>query len=84
MIKRGNSTDNDAQMMVEYMLVLMVVVAVVLIGFKTYLPKANEYANTYFEQTTCAIFGEGNPCGDGVCASRWEDCAKCPLDCGAC
>ncbi len=69
--------------MVEYMLVLMVVMAVLLIGFKTYMPKVQEYSNAYFEQTTCAIFGEGNPCGDGTC-SQWEDCIKCPVDCGTC
>ena len=70
-----------AQMAVEYMILLMVVVSLVLIGFPKYIPQSQNAANVYFDRLAVGIMGEGNPCGDGCCDSDWETTKRCPLDC---
>ncbi len=74
-----------AQMAIEYMLLLMVVVSIVLIGFPKYLPQTRNAANTYFNRMVVGIMGKPNPCGDGFCDPNFEkkDCS-CGVDCGGC
>ena len=76
--------DRRAQTAIEYMLLLGVVVALVLISLKTYLPRMRTSANTYFNRTAIGILGKPNPCGDGYCDPNFEDSAKCCVDCGGC
>lgn len=73
-----------AQTAIEYMLLLGVVVALVLIAFKVSLPKMRVSANTYFNRAAIGIMGDPNPCGDGVCDPNFEDFSKCCVDCGGC
>jgi len=68
-------------MAIEFMLLLMVVVTLVLISFKTEVPRARRSANRYFEQTMNAIIGKPNPCGDGLCCRPFEDVETCTIDC---
>ena len=69
------------QTAIEYMILLGVVVALVLIAFKTQLPRMEESANIYFNRAMLGIIGKPNPCGDGLCCSPFEDFARCPPDC---
>ena len=64
----------------EYLLLLGAVVAIVLIGFKTYLPSVQNGAGLYYNRVSYGIMGTPNPCGDGAC-SNYEDHARCPADC---
>ena len=70
-----------AQTAIEYMLLLGVVVALVLIAFRTSLPKMRVSADTYFNRSVIGILGKPNPCGDGVCDPDFENLDKCPVDC---
>ena len=70
-----------AQTAIEYMLLLGVVVATVLIGLKVYLPQTKQSANLYFNRTAVGILGTPNPCGDGYCCEPFEDISKCQPDC---
>ena len=70
-----------AQTAIEYMLLLGVVVALVLIAFRTSLPRMRVSANTYFNRSVIGILGKPNPCGDGVCDPDFENLGKCPVDC---
>ena len=72
-----------AQTAIEYMLLLGVMVALVLVVFKTSLPDMRSSANSYFNRTAIGIFGKPNPCGDGYCCDPFEDIDKCPPDCPA-
>ena len=69
------------QTAIEYMLLLGVVVALVLIAFRTSLPRMRVSANTYFNRAVIGILGKPNPCGDGYCCSPFEDFDRCPPDC---
>lgn len=72
----------DAQTAIEYMLLLAVVVAIVLVAFKVSLPKTRASANIFFNRAAIGILGKPNPCGDGVCDPDFEKTAdKCPADC---
>ena len=71
------------QTAIEYMILLGVVVALVLIAFKTQLPRMRVSANIYFNRAMLGIIGKPNPCGDGLCCSPFEDYPRCPPDCGA-
>jgi len=75
---------HKAQMAVEYMLVLMLVVTLVLIGFKKYLPQTRAASNLFFNRAAVGIMGPPNPCGDGTCNFPFEDFDKCCTDCGGC
>jgi len=70
-----------AQTAIEYMLLLGVVVALVLVAFKTSLPRLRTSANIYFNRAEISLLGKPNPCGDGYCCSYFEDQNKCPVDC---
>ena len=79
---RARSNHNSGQTAVEYMLLLGAVVAIVLVGFNTYLPSLQTTSNYYFNQVGIGILGEPNRCGDGICAGgHIEDSEKCPADC---
>jgi len=69
------------QAAVEYMLLLGVVVAIVLVGFKTYLPRALEASNVYYNKTAVGILGQTTPCGDGICDVFLESPDTCCADC---
>ena len=79
----NKSPTRKAQTAVEYMLLLAVVVSIVLIGFRTFLPRAQTAGNVYFQRTGSSILGNPNPCGDGKC-EWYEDANKCCFDCGDC
>ena len=76
--------EKKAQTAVEYLLLLTTVVAIVLIGFKFYLPGFREAADVYYNRVVPGILGEPPDCGDGTCVAPFENCEKCPTDCGAC
>ncbi|VAX37854.1 hypothetical protein MNBD_UNCLBAC01-1678 [hydrothermal vent metagenome] len=84
-MKQNNCLKQErAQNAIEYMLVLMVVAAIVLIGFKQYLPITYNASNRYFNRVVIGIMGDPNPCGDGVCHPIFEfrdKENKCPKDC---
>jgi len=73
-----------AQTAIEYMLLLAVVVGIVLVGFKTYLPRTQNSADLYFNRVIVGIIGVGGRCGDGFCDDRYENNEKCCADCGGC
>jgi len=75
--------EKKAQTAVEYMLLLAAVVAIVLVGFKVYLPSINESTNVYFNRAAVGIYGEPNRCGDGV-VGFFETVENCCIDFGAC
>ena len=88
----------NAQTAVEYMLLLTTVVAIVLIGFKYYLPQYTNTAEIYSDRVTRGIAGEPNRCGDLCCGQHdifgncntllsgapFENCRNCPTDCSTC
>lgn len=89
--------NDKGQSAIEYMMLLAAVVAIVLAGFKDYLPRFYEASNVYFNRVGVGIYGDPPRCGDGCCgAVRFfgnasetcpkdkENCAKCPIDCGEC
>ena len=65
------------------MLLLAVVVSVVMISFKTQLPRVYNAANLYFDKASEGIAGERLRCGNGV-HDLYEDCESCPVDVGVC
>ena len=74
------------QTMLEYLLLLTTVVAIVLVGFKQYLPKFHNSANVYFNRVSYGIYGKPNACGDLCCNDYGtygivETCETCPHDC---
>ena len=71
----------QAQSTVEYMILLAAVMAVVLIGLKTYLPRTGAASNLYFNRVTNALLDKPNACGDGCCRT-WE-LPYCNIDCSA-
>lgn len=73
--------NKNAQTAIEYMLLLGVVVALVLIGFKVSLPQTRASANIFFNRAAIGIMGKPNPCGDCLCDPDFEDFEKCPVDC---
>lgn len=80
---RGKS----GQTAVEYLILLGVVMAIVLIGMKTYLPRTGAASNLYFDRVTNTLLGAPNPCGDGTC-QPWEVqpgnlTTYCCVDCNA-
>ena len=72
---------NEGQTALEYMLLLMAVVALVLIGFKTIVPKSLQYSNLYFNRVSYGILGNVSSCGDGVCNRPYESDSSCCMDC---
>src|SRR3989338_11047310 len=72
--RRGQTASED-------MIRLGVVGALVMIAFKTQLPRTRVSANGYFNRATLGIIGDPNPCGDGFCCPPFEDLDRCPPDC---
>ena len=76
------------QSAIEYLILLGAVVALVLMGFQTYLPRFRETSNIYYNRVAEGIMGDAPSCGDGVCDQKgqgWpENCRDCPTDCGEC
>jgi hypothetical protein len=64
----------------EYTLLLMVVAAVSLVGFNTYLRSVQKSASLYYNRISTGILGKPNPCGDGIC-SGGETAGTCCVDC---
>lgn len=58
MSRRFTAMKKKAQVAVEYMVLLGAVVAIVLIGFKNYLPTIQEASNYYYNQVGIGVFGE--------------------------
>ncbi len=71
-----------AQIAVEYLILLTTVVAIVLIGFKTYMPGFEETANVYYNRVVPGILGDPPNCGDGACCDA-ENLNNCWIDCNA-
>jgi len=81
--------NKKAQTAVEYMLLLGAVVAIVLVGFKSYLPTFQLTSNYYFNQVGIGVLGDPPRCGDGTCSGAEKrdgraGCENCPVDCGVC
>lgn len=75
----------QAQTAVEYMLLLAVAVTVVLVGFRTFLPKAQDKTGAFYEKAAKGIMGKPPHCGDGKCEEeRAENKVTCCVDCGGC
>ena len=71
-----------AQAMIEYMLLLAVVISIVLVGFKTYLPQSKNSSELFFNRVGVGIMGEAPICGnsfvdEGECDP--DNC--CTFDC---
>ena len=73
----------EGQTAVEYMLLLAMVVSLVLVGFRKYLPRIHEASNVYFNRVGEGIYGTPSRCGDGV-QGPYETCENCPIDAGTC
>jgi len=78
-------TQKKGQTAVEYILLLAVVVAIVLIALPTQLPRVYNAANIFFDKAANSVFGDAPNCGDGFCnAASFEDPERCCDDCGGC
>ena len=69
-----------AQTAIEYLLLLAVVVIIVLIGLKVYLPRTEFASEIYFNRVGVGIVGKGHPCGNGHC-DAYETAENCCVDC---
>jgi len=78
-----NIKQKKAQTAIEYLLLLTAVVAIVLIGFKQYLPRIQQTSNVYFNRVAVGIYGEPSRCGDGI-RDTFENCCNCPTDANLC
>ena len=78
---RKFSLNKNAQTAVEYLLLLAVVVSIVLVGLRTYLPRVYVASNEYFDKASKGIAGKPHPCGDGCCDADFETSVNCPVDC---
>ena len=78
-----------AQTAIEVLFLYAVVVAIVLVGYHTYLPRVKNASEAYFTNSVNTIVGKANSCGDGVCAHicdssgcrALEDARTCCVDC---
>ena len=75
--------NKKAQTAIEYMLLLTTVVAIVLIGFRKYLPEINEASNIYYNRVVPGILGAPPRCGDACCDEfeALDGGSRCPTDC---
>ena len=78
--KKSFLFSKNAQTAVEYLLLFGVVVAIVLIGMKAYLPRVRNASDQYFNKASKGIMGRPNKCGDGSCIPP-ENFCNCPIDC---
>lgn len=79
-----NFHNTKAQAAIEYMLLLAVVVAIVLVGFRTLLKRSHSASNVFFNNVSTGIMGKPNRCGDKICDSPWETNDNCCIDCVPC
>ena len=72
----------NGQTAVEYLLLFGVVMAIVLVAFRTHLPRVYPAVNTYFFNTFInELYGPPSPCGDGVVQnSEGPPHCSCPKD----
>ena len=71
-----------AQTAVEYLILLAMVVAIVLIGFRTLLPKAQVNTQGFYNKAAVGIMGRAPHCGDGICNGfQMENPEECVVDC---
>lgn len=83
MLKRPNPQkiiQNTGQTAVEYMLLFGVVVAIVLVSFKTQLPRVSNAANFFFYNTTQQLHDGSSSCGDGIITQAEIETCSCPCD----
>ena len=73
--------NHKGQTAIEYLLLLGVIVAIVLLAMPRLLPRTEGAANVYFNRAANAILGKPNPCGDGICDPNFENNEKCCVDC---
>lgn len=71
------------QTAVEYLLLLGVVTAIILVGMKTYLPRFTGASNLYFNKAAVRILGDAPRCGNGV-VDTGENGENCCVDLGLC
>ncbi len=77
----SSKLSNQAQTAIEYLLLLSVVAAIVLIAFNgNYLGRVFNAANLYFDRTAVGIYGNVSTLGDGKCEPP-ETYATDPLAC---
>lgn len=76
--------NRKAHSAIEYLILMGVTVAIVLVGMRTQVPRARDASNVYFEKAGEAILGQGGACGDGHCNPDFEDAMRCCVDCGGC
>jgi len=74
-------TSRNAQAALEYMLLLAVVVAIVLVGLQNKLPRANRATEQYFNETANIIMGQ-NP-SSSCTTGGWTAWTACSLLCGS-
>jgi len=79
MKKNNLLKSNKAQTAVEYILLLTMVVALVLVGFKKYLPHFYKSSNYYYNVVGTGILGAPNRCGNGI-PDVYETEENCPDD----
>ena len=53
---------NNGQQALEYVLLLAIVVAIVLFGFKKYIPTTRDSSELYYNKVTVGILGEPPAC----------------------
>ena len=78
-MKRNLLSQNHAQTALEYMLLLMSVVAIVLVGFKTILPSSQQASNFYFDRVAVVIMVKPSICCNGS-SDPWEKPDSCCMD----
>jgi len=74
-------SQNKAQTAIEYMLLLGIVTAIVLIGFKKFLPQVQESSNLMYNRAAIGIMGDAPKCGDGTCNHDERKSKRCKIDC---
>jgi Flp pilus assembly pilin Flp len=60
-LRKNLVSHTQGQTAIEYMLLLAIVVAIVLIGFKKSLPRVHNAANLYFDRVAVGIMGDPPP-----------------------
>ena len=76
---------SSGQIAIEYMLLLGLVAAIVLVGLQKYVMRTREASNIYFNKVVIGLDGpRPRFCGDGLCTMPPEDPKVCCTDCGGC
>ncbi len=73
---------SGGQTAVEYLLLFGVVMAIVLVAFRTHLARIYPATNTYFYNRFIGnLYGDPSPCGDGICSPSEAAHYTCCKDC---